>query len=159
MTMKNTFFFFILFSFLTAYMQHVGAISHTLKTTPEQLKAIDLSQQPVCVTVHASWCRYCTTFLPNFYQAAQYFDNNARFYTLEIKEFHPEDPVYAYLQVELGTTLKVVPTVFVIQNKKVLEIIEGSMGYQQFIEKISPHIPIQEKRSMKKRLTKMKVNL
>jgi len=124
-----------------------------LKTTPEFLNKCT-TNKPIIITVHASWCRYCTLFLPHFYQAAPLFKNRAHFYTLEIKEFHPEDPVYAYLQRSCNTTLRAVPTILVIQDKKVLEVIEGYMEHNQFVEKIKPYIPAQDKRSAKKRIQK-----
>ncbi len=126
-----------------------------LKTTPEQLHCLE-AVNPIFITIHAPWCRYCTLFSPHFYQASQTFKNRAHFYTLELKEFHPEDPVYAFLQTEYNATLKVVPTIFVIQDKKVLEIIEGCMNHDQFVDRIKTYIPAQEKRSAKKRILKSK---
>ncbi len=116
--------------------------------TVDQLDKLHVDK-PFVLFIQASWCPFSKKGKPSFKAVAQTLSSHAHFFVLELKEFHENDPVYAYVHSVYNTTIKVVPTTLVVSlDRKVTHCIEEQLETADFLNSLAFLVPVLQKKNM-----------
>ena len=88
--------------------------------TKDHFNNILNNSKPALVIIHARWCDFSQKHLDTIETIISDWHHYSDFYSMELKEFHPEDPAYAFLLKEYNFHLNATPTTLLIHKGTII---------------------------------------